>query len=99
MLVDDLAEVIDGVASIPRPSIGEAEPSRWIARIGDVASISIWNVEPAHTDCIQRQDDVSSTQVECGGIDLRRVRLIEHIEQAGAELNLRCLTDVEVLKE
>ena len=99
MLVDDLTEVIDGVTSITHPSIGVAEPARWIARIGNVGSISIRNVEPAQTNCIQRQEDVGSTQVEGGGIDLRRIRLIEHIEQAGAELKLLRLGDVEVLEE
>lgn len=99
MLVDDSTEVIHRVASITRTTIGKAEASSRIARIGGIGSISIRNRYSPIADSVERKKDVAATQVSGGGIDLHRIGLIEHIEEPSPELNLLGLSDVEVLKE
>ena len=99
VLVDDLTEVVDRVASVTRTTIGVAEATSRIARIRNVSSVSIGNVESPQTNRIQRQEDVTSSQVGGSGIDLGRICLVEDVEQSRTELNLLRLSDVEVLEE
>ena len=99
MLVDDLTEVIDRIASITGATIGIAEPASRIARVGNVGSVSIGNVEASIANRIQCQEDVASSQVCGSDIDDCRIRLVKDIEQSRTELNLLRLSDIEVLKE
>ena len=80
VFVDDLAEVINRVASVAGAAIGEAEPTGWIAWIGDVGPIPVGNVDSSQANCIQRQENVASSQGRGSRIDLRRISLVEDVE-------------------
>lgn len=99
VLVDDLTEVVNRIASVTRTAIGEPESTSRIARISNVSSVSVGNVKSSQANRIQRQEDVASSQVCRRDVDGRRIRLVEDIEQSGPELNLLRLSDVEVLEE
>ena len=99
MLVDDLTEVVDGVASVTRATIGVPEPTGRIAWVGNVSSVPVGNVESPQANRIQSEEDVASSQVCRSSIDRRRIRLVEDVEQSGPELKLLRLSDVEVLEE
>ena len=99
MLVHDLTEVIEGIASITGATIGIAEAASWIAHVGRVCSIASWHGDPAQAYRIECKEDVASSQVGGSCIDLCWIRLIEHIEQAGSELNLLFFSDVEILEK
>src|ERR1051326_2087503 len=99
VLVDDLAEVVERVTAVTRATISEAEPTRRIARIRGVGPIAVRNRDAFQADCIQREEDVASCQRRRSRIDLRRISLVEDVEQSGAELQLLRLTDIEVLEE
>ena len=80
MFVDDLAEVMERVASVTRAAIGEAEVTGWIAWIGDVGPIPVGNINSSFANCIQRQEDIASSQVRGSRIDLRWISLVEDVE-------------------
>src|ERR1051325_1224052 len=92
MFSDDLAKVVDGL-------LVEAEPAR---RITDVVSRAarrtVGNAIAMNiTDDIQRRVDVVvSLRI---ALRVARERLVEDVEEPGAELDLLALTDVEVLEE
>ena len=99
MLVDDLAEVVNRVTSVARPSVCVAEATSRIARIGNVCPIPIGNINAPQANCIQRQEDVAPSQVNGVDVNSCRIRLIEDVEQSGPELKLLRLGDIEVLEE
>jgi hypothetical protein len=88
----DLTEVIDRVLSV-------AEAARRIAHADYVSAITTRAVHPAIADRFQRQEDVTSSRISRGNVNLRRIRLVEYVEESGAELNLLLFGDVEVLEE
>ena len=93
MLVHDLTEVVNGIASVTRATISKPESSSWIAHIRGIRSVSSRHRNPAQAHCVERKEDVASSQVGGSGVDLCWIRLIEHIEQARSELNLLVFTD------
>ena len=63
VLIDDLTEVVNRVASVTRATIRVAEATGRIAGVRNVSSITIRNVESPQANRIQRQEDVASSQV------------------------------------
>jgi len=98
VLVDDFTEVIDGVTSITGTTIGIAEPACRIAGIGGSTS-SVRDTHSRVADSVQREKDIATSQVSRSSIDLRRIRLIEHVEEPGAKLQLLRLTEAKVLED
>lgn len=80
VFVDNLAEVMKRVASVASAAIGEAEPTGWIAWIGDVGPIPVGNINSSFANCIQRQENVASSQCRGSRIDLRWISLVEDVE-------------------
>ena len=93
MLVHDLAEIIDGGLVIRKASgrITGRAPSRSTRTVRDISDSAI-------TDGIERQVDIARTQPP-NITDLRRVGLIEQVEEPSPELKLFRLAEVKVLEE
>ena len=98
MLVQDLTEVMYGVASVSRTAVGEPETSRWITWVCR-AAYAVWHLSSHVTNSVQSKENIATTGGERIGIDLRRIRLVEHVEKTGPELELRLLCNTEVLEE
>ena len=60
MLVHDLAEVVNRVTAVTRTTVGEAEPTGRIARIGNVGPIPVRHIDASQANRIQREEDVAS---------------------------------------
>ena len=88
----DLAEVIDRVLSV-------AEPASRIAHTDDVSAITTRTVHLPIAHRFERQEDVASSRVGRRHVNLRGIRLVENVEESGAELNLLLFSNVEVLEE
>lgn len=92
MLIHDLTEIID-CGLIVR------EAASWIAYVVDRSTIAIRHAVLTHiTDGVECQIDITRTQTT-GGTNLRRIGLVEDIEEPGAELELLRLAEIEVLEE
>ena len=91
-LVLDLSEVIDRV-------LREVETTSGIARVRSIRAIPRGSRYPLVAHRIQREEDIASGRVCSRDTDLRRVRLIEYVEQSSPELQLLLFTNVEVLEE
>src|SRR4051794_25794572 len=99
MLVRDFAEIRDSVAAIAIPddaacvcplstSVGIAESGGRITTIACTAS-SIRNcLDYTVTNSIESEIDIRITQIKGVNVDLRRIRLIEHVKEPGSELEL-----------
>lgn len=98
MLVQDLTEVVNRVTAISRTSIGEPEPFGRITWIRGAAN-AVWHLSSHITNSVQRKENVAATSGERIDINLRRVCLIEYVEETGSELELRLLCNAEILKE
>ena len=92
VLVDDLSKVIlCGLIVIKAAS--------WIANVVNRSTSSIRDIVLVHlADGVERQIDVTRTQTT-GRTNLRRIGLVEDIEEPGAELELLRLAEIEVLEE
>ena len=93
MLVDDLAKVVQGFLRI-------VIATRRIAdRAVNGSASSIGGISDSYiADGVKREIDIARAQA-ARGRNLRRIGLIEYIEEAGPELNLFRFADVEVLEE
>ena len=91
VFIDDLTEVIESVVS-------ELEAFGWVTRIRRPTS-TIWHLRSHVADCVECEKDVAATETSRRSIDLRWIRLIEHVEKPCPELKLLRLSDTEVLEE
>ena len=100
MLIRDLTEVPNSVAAIGTSddaacvcplstSVGIAESAGWITTIACTAS-SVRNISDyTVTNSIEPEEDIGITRVKGVSVDLRRIRLIEHVKEPGSKLELR----------
>src|SRR5688500_17346531 len=98
MFVEDFAEVIDGITSITIATVSETEPAGRVAGIAGSSAVSGRNRHSSKAHGIQCEKDIAAAvRVQSSDVDLRRIRLVEHVEEPSPELNLLRLIDVEVL--
>lgn len=100
MFVEDLAEVVDRVTPVTRATIGKPEATGWVAGIAGAGPSSGRNSYSSKADGIQSEKDIAAAgRAQRSDVELRRISLVEHIEESGSELNLLRLSNAEVLEE